>query len=102
MWVIGNLPAYQQRIDCWNFTRTYGERHQSYIEALRDFVTIVECFQESSNLPLMLGLVLAVGNYLNGGTNRGQADAFDVETLGKLESIKDAQGKDIRSYIFDV
>lgn len=36
------------------------------------------------------------------GTNRGQADGFDLETLGKLEGIKDAAGKDIRQLIFDV
>ena len=48
------------------------------------------------NLRNVLGIVLAVGNYLNGGTNRGQADAFDLETFGKLEGIKDAAGKDVR------
>ena len=30
----------------------------------------------------LLALILAVGNYLNGGTDRGQADGFDLETLG--------------------
>ena len=42
------------------------------------------------------GIILAVGNFLNGGTNRGQADGFDIESLAKLEGIKDATGKDIR------
>eukprot|EP00971_Amphidinium_carterae_P049270 971054-Amphidinium_carterae.1 len=53
-------------------------------------------------LPSLLGIVLAVGNYLNGGTSRGQADGFDLETLTKLDAIKDPLGKDIRHYIFDV
>ncbi|CAE7905264.1 capu, partial [Symbiodinium microadriaticum] len=78
------------------------EQHSSYDQALRDFLSVVECFQESEMLPNLLGIILAVGNYLNGGTNRGQADAFDLETFGKLEGIKDAAGKGIRHFIFDL
>ena len=96
MWVIGKMPAYQQRIDCWCFAMSYKEQQQTYETALRDFLQVVECFQESEKLPDLLGLILAVGNYLNGGTNRGQADGFDLESLAKLEGIKDATGKDIR------
>jgi len=102
MWVIGNLPAYQQRIDCWSFIRTYGVEQERYQRALDDFLDVVESFQQSSELPKLLGLILAVGNYLNGGTNRGQADGFDIETLGKLEGVKDAAGKDIRQFIFEI
>lgn len=96
MWVIGQMPAYQQRIDCWSFAMTYKEQHATYHTALSDFLQVVECFQESEMLPTLLGIILAVGNYLNGGTNRGQADGFDIESLAKLEGIKDATGKDIR------
>jgi len=48
--------------------------------------------------------VLAVGNYLNGGTNRGQADGFDLETLTKLDTIKDVENssKDVRHFIFEI
>ena len=75
---------------------TYKEQHATYHTALSDFLQVVECFQESEMLPTLLGIILAVGNYLNGGTNRGQADGFDIESLAKLEGIKDATGKDIR------
>jgi hypothetical protein len=36
-----------------------------------------------------LGLVLAVGNYMNGGTARGQADGFTMEALDTLANTKD-------------
>ena len=36
----------------------------------------------------VLELTLAFGNYMNGGTQRGQADAFDLETLVKLRDVK--------------
>lgn len=33
--------------------------------------------------------MLAVGNYLNGGSARGQADGFNLEALESLNSTKD-------------
>lgn len=101
MWVIGHLPAYQQRMDCWMFIRTYDERQGSYRDALEEFDKITECFRDSETLPKLLGLLLATGNYLNGGTQRGQADGFDFETILKLESVKDATNKDLRHFVFD-
>merc|ERR1711972_403160 len=102
MWVLGQIPACQQRIKCWEFVRTYKERTTSYVENLKHFEAIVECFRSSKMLPSILGLVLAVGNYLNGDSNRGQADGFDIETLGKLETVKGADARDIRHFIFKV
>lgn len=36
---------------------------------------------------------LVLSNYLNGGTNKGQADGFNLEALSKLSSTKDAENK---------
>lgn len=36
----------------------------------------------------VLGLVLAFGNYMNGGTARGQADGFNLLVLTKLRDVK--------------
>ena len=36
----------------------------------------------------VLALVLAIGNYMNGGTTRGQADGFGLEILPKLKDVK--------------
>lgn len=44
--------------------------------------------QESAFLVRALALVLAVGNHMNGGTPRGQADGFDLEILAKLDDVK--------------
>lgn len=36
-----------------------------------------------------MGLVLALGNYMNGGNRaRGQADGFGLEVLPKLKDVK--------------
>lgn len=43
--------------------------------------------------------MLAVGNVLNGGTAKGQADGFDLPTLTKLTSMRDVNGKSLLEYI---
>lgn len=37
----------------------------------------------------IVGYTLSIGNILNGGTAKGQADGFDLPVLGKLVSMKD-------------
>lgn len=43
----------------------------------------------SKEVPSILGLVLAFGNYMNGGNvSRGQADGFELDILPKLKDVK--------------
>lgn len=41
-----------------------------------------------SSLGHLLGIVLYVGNYLNGGTPRGRADGFALDTLVLMRTVK--------------
>lgn len=44
---------------------------------------------ECKRLRDILGLILAFGNYMNGGNRtRGQADGFGLEILPKLKDVK--------------
>ncbi len=42
----------------------------------------------SDSLRTVLELILAFGNYMNGGTQRGQADGFHLEILTKVKDVK--------------
>ena len=44
--------------------------------------------QNSKALRDFLTCALALGNYLNGSTNRGQAYGFNVDTLAKFSALK--------------
>lgn len=46
-----------------------------------------------------MSLALAIGNVLNGGTPKGQADGFDLTVLEKLVSIKDNSGQSMMAFI---
>ncbi|CAH1261394.1 FMN1 [Branchiostoma lanceolatum] len=53
-----------------------------------------EAMEVNANVQTVLGLVLAFGNYMNGGNRtRGQADGFQLEILAKLKDVKGKGGK---------
>lgn len=48
-----------------------------------------EALLESDGVREVMGLVLALGNYMNGGNRtRGQADGFGLDILPKLKDVK--------------
>jgi hypothetical protein len=49
--------------------------------------------RDSEALQKILGTVLAVGNYLNGGTAKGQADGFEIDALLKVTMVKDSTNR---------
>jgi len=40
-----------------------------------------------------IGMALAIGNIMNGGTPKGQSDGFELSVLTKLSSTKDNTNK---------
>lgn len=52
-------------------------------------VSILKALLESNGVRRVVGLVLALGNHMNGGSRvRGQADGFGLEILPKLKDVK--------------
>ncbi|CAD7935682.1 unnamed protein product [Amoebophrya sp. A25] len=96
LWAVGHIPVYEQRIQCWHFTRNYEERLLDYEAAYADFTKVVDALETASALQSLLGVALAAGNYLNGNTNRGQADGFDLSGLPMFSTIKDNLDDKIR------
>lgn len=53
------------------------------------YVCVHQTLQSGVALLQVLGLVLAFGNFMNGGNrSRGQADGFTLEILPKLKDVK--------------
>ena len=57
-----------------------------YFERIPDVVIVLA--PNSDGVRRILELILAFGNYMNGGTQRGQADGFDLNILVKLKDVK--------------
>jgi diaphanous 1 len=59
--------------------------------------------KESVKIRDLLEQVLAIGNYLNGQTNRGGAYGFKIDSLVKLSDIKMKDNKTtLFMYIIDI
>jgi len=105
MWHLSRVPAFRVRIECWYFVRSYEEPAANYMSQLTQFQRMIDAILNSVALPRLLALVLAVGNYLNGASNdRGQADGFDIESLGKLDAVKDNTSgtRDVRHFLAEL
>ncbi|CAD7963994.1 unnamed protein product [Amoebophrya sp. A120] len=93
MLAIAHVPGYMQRLDCWLFSRTYEERLKKCMTAYLAFQAVMRSLRTSKEFRKLLGLILCAGNYLNGGTDRGQAEGVDLDVLTKLDAVKDVEGK---------
>ena len=69
------------------------------IESLKYMEDACEEIKSNKNFKLILSIILGLGNILNGGSNRGQADGFGMDLLKKLPGIKDNNGNSILTWI---
>eukprot|EP01114_Cavostelium_apophysatum_P017893 TRINITY_DN5407_c0_g1_i4.p1 TRINITY_DN5407_c0_g1~~TRINITY_DN5407_c0_g1_i4.p1 ORF type:complete len:1109 (-),score=351.51 TRINITY_DN5407_c0_g1_i4:127-3453(-) len=82
------IPHLQGRVEVWVFTRSFEEK---IYHLLPEIGTLRKAFKEcigSRQLLLLLETILAIGNYLNGGTFNGRAYGFSFETLLKIADTK--------------
>ncbi|XP_069113506.1 formin-J-like isoform X2 [Argopecten irradians] len=62
-------------------------------QQLKELHTACEEVSNSTALKNLLQSLLAVGNYLNGGTENGQADGFGLEVMNRLKEVQDRDAK---------
>ena len=83
------VPQLVTRLKCWSFSIDLDDNLKQIkkpIEVLRNAMDVT---RSSEAFKKILGLVLSLGNYMNGGTAKGQADGFNISVLTKLDSTKD-------------
>eukprot|EP00929_Paragymnodinium_shiwhaense_P059965 TRINITY_DN29991_c0_g2_i1.p1 TRINITY_DN29991_c0_g2~~TRINITY_DN29991_c0_g2_i1.p1 ORF type:complete len:1499 (-),score=434.72 TRINITY_DN29991_c0_g2_i1:563-5059(-) len=99
LWEVGQVPFFKARLKCFLCIQSYHESLGPITEDLSRITRVCQDLRASAVLREYLGCILACGNYLNGGTNRGRADGFEIEQLGKLHLVKDNSGKDLRYFL---
>jgi hypothetical protein len=78
MWDFAEPPSVLERLKIWRFYKEWGdvvERGQEFEQGLAN---VYKTINDSEIFREMLGYILAVGNILNGGSNKGQADGFEL------------------------
>ncbi|KPP69276.1 formin-like, partial [Scleropages formosus] len=86
LYELSQIPDFAGRAHCIIFQSVFFDG----ISSVRRKVDIVSRgLLERTSVKDMMGLVLAFGNYMNGGNRtRGQADGFGLEILPKLKDVK--------------
>lgn len=86
---LSKIDFLSDRVFCIVVQSEFDEKFQEISIKLSVVNSLCKFFMENENLKKLLAIILAAGNYLNGGNlHRGQADGFGLEILGKLKDIK--------------
>uniref|UniRef100_A0A8B9FI66 Formin-2 n=1 Tax=Amazona collaria TaxID=241587 RepID=A0A8B9FI66_9PSIT len=95
------IPNFSERVFCILFQSTFSESICSIRRKLELLQKLCETLKNGSGVMQVLGLVLAFGNYMNGGNRtRGQADGFGLDILPKLKDVKSSDNsRSLLSYI---
>ncbi|EOD38821.1 formin-like protein-like protein [Emiliania huxleyi CCMP1516] len=90
---MARLPRLRPMLHALRQKHTLPQALERATAALATVATAARQLMDSPSLRLLLGSVLAHGNYLNAGTRRGGARGVKLEALEKARGVKSADGQ---------
>ncbi|KAL6070862.1 hypothetical protein QOT17_006614 [Balamuthia mandrillaris] len=99
--VLASIDHLVARLKCWSLMRTWETELVAKVKSrLESVAASAEEIRQSAALRVLLGVLLNVGNYLNGQTEElARADGFDlIETLRKVMEMR---ANDDRATLFN-
>ena len=90
---LSSVPNIESRLDIWLFKLNFDEVFGEAEAKIRAVERAVDDLEKSETFKQLLRIILAIGNYLNGGTKKGQAYGFKLSTLRQLDSTKTSDNK---------
>ncbi|XP_034538146.1 formin-2 [Notolabrus celidotus] len=98
---LSQIPNFSERVFCILFQSTFHECITSVHRKIEILLRVCKTLQIGECVLQVLGLVLAFGNFMNGGNrSRGQADGFSLDILPKLKDVKSSDNsQSLLSYI---
>ncbi|XP_069392453.1 formin-like isoform X2 [Paralichthys olivaceus] len=89
LYELSQIPDFAGRAHCIIFQSVFLDTIASIHRKVEILSNVSKELLECNSLRDIIGLVLAFGNYMNGGNRtRGQADGFGLEILPKLKDVK--------------
>ncbi|KAM8921238.1 formin-1 [Pelodytes ibericus] len=89
LYELSQIPNFTQRAQCIIFQSIFTEGIGSVRRKVDIITRASNGLMEMESVKNIMGLILAFGNYMNGGNRtRGQADGFGLEILPKLKDVK--------------
>ena len=86
--IISGIAAFKERIKAVIFQYNYKSDYNIIIEEINRIFKVFNVMKEDKNVKRLLEIILALGNYMNGGSFRGGAYGFTLASLTKLADTK--------------
>lgn len=91
---ISQVSSSSERISCIVFQAEFEEQCTMVSRKLLTVKSLCEFLLDNDGLKEIFSIILTLGNFMNGGNRqRGQADGFGLEILGKLKDVKSKDPK---------
>ncbi|RXN05610.1 formin-like isoform X2 [Labeo rohita] len=89
LYELSQIPDFARRAHCIIFRSVFVDSITSVHHKVEIISAVCKTFLENDSVKDVIGVILAFGNYMNGGNRtRGQADGFGLEILPKLKDVK--------------
>ena len=85
---VGGVKHVRERIDILCWLHEYNEKMSGLEPDVEHVTAALTELNTSKSFAELLALVLAVGNYMNGGSFRGGAAGFKLDALNKLADVR--------------
>eukprot|EP00595_Chromulina_sp_UTEXLB2642_P002687 CAMPEP_0196762732 /NCGR_PEP_ID=MMETSP1095-20130614/2671_1 /TAXON_ID=96789 ORGANISM="Chromulina nebulosa, Strain UTEXLB2642" /NCGR_SAMPLE_ID=MMETSP1095 /ASSEMBLY_ACC=CAM_ASM_000446 /LENGTH=1196 /DNA_ID=CAMNT_0042114415 /DNA_START=419 /DNA_END=4009 /DNA_ORIENTATION=- len=93
---MSTIPKVSARLQCHSIVYRWMDESNELILKFNVFVSAYREINESKDSLLsLMSLILLTGNYLNGGSNRGQAKGVGFDILSKLSTVKGKASADV-------
>ena len=94
-----SIPMVEHRLKIWKYILDFPEDQEFILAFGKDLDEAFDILIASKTMRVILGITLALGNIMNGGNPRGQADGFNIEALARLNNIADIEKKTALQFI---
>ena len=96
---LNEIPYYKEKLKIWSTILKYEFLIPRLEDSFKYLIPACKELKNNKHFHEILGTILSLGNIMNGGTSKGQADGFSLDLLPKLEGLKDSTGHSILTFI---
>ena len=96
---LNEVPNYKEKLKIWSTILKYDFMLPKLQESFNFMILACKELKENKHFKSMLSIILSLGNIMNAGTEKGQADGFSLDLLPKLAGIKDNSGNSLLNFV---
>ena len=96
-----DFPRYEERLTCWVTKLEFKDACEEVCTATEIISECANGIKQNEGLAGVLQIVLALGNYLNIGSQQAGAKGIRIQDLEKLTALKGADGSSLLDWATD-